>query len=760
LAVAVKFKAGPAPREYDISIGWRPAIEGSDQNWDHGSVLDLLVDATRDSLETAIRADVVAIDAAKKTLAKHKTQVIFRRLLLHLARVFKEKAPILAREQLIDVSAMHSLDLRHEYSLLMRDGFPLLEKAEQAILLSAISDGPKSANWDLSTQEQRTEFEAFARAWKRDRLSMIQTYLADDWKAIYDALVVELGEPSHPEFSSHRSGVWMGPVSPRSAEDLAKMGIDALIEYLSVWRPTRPFMAPSPEGLGRELQKVAAADPSKFLANEATLHRLHPTYVRSVIAGVAETIKGGREVDADKTLDLLAWAVRQERIPFELGGDFTDRDWNWTRRAIVDAVTAMMADRTGLVRSKIELAISYRQRIWEILSVVAEDSDPSNDPEESDTKQIEPSAIALNSVRGASMHAVIQYALWVRRWQRSQDDREARVSAGFSELPEVRSLLEHHLDQQHEKSLAIRSVYGQWFPWLVVLDPVWAAGTAERIFPLAERDALLFDAAWFAYVSFNQVYNDAAKVLTAQYQTAAERLGDNSSKSPIRIRALRSPAAALGEHLVTLYGRGEIPLTNTTLVTFFERADSETREATLAFVGRSLMPMRQEGPKDQSVAEQERRIPSDVLARFQALWDTRVASPSYSEEAPAIGWWFASDLFDDSWALSELVRAAKTGRAIDGLMFGNDRLIRLADTMPLQIAQFLHAFVFQHEKQLWMFELKDVLRPLLTKILDAGGNAATLAVAVVNRLGEANIADHSDLVLKHGTKGQIPKAGD
>src|SRR5439155_16744195 len=114
-------------------------------------------------------------------------------------------------------------------------------------------------------------------------------------------------------------------------------------------------------------------------------------------------------------------------------------------------------------------------------------------------------------------------------------------------------------------SIGMKSVYGRWFPWLVVLDPSWAASAVDRIFPLAPMDALLFDAAWYTYVSYSGALRDPARLLTRQYQAAAARIG---AKSRIRVRSLRSPAVALGEHLLVLYGRGEIALAGSALQTF------------------------------------------------------------------------------------------------------------------------------------------------------------------------------------------------
>jgi hypothetical protein len=112
-------------------------------------------------------------------------------------------------------------------------------------------------------------------------------------------------------------------------------------------------------------------------------------------------------------------------------------------------------------------------------------------------------------------------------------------------MPEVRDVLDRHLDLSRDPALATRSVYGQWYPWLVTFDKDWAASAADRIFPLAMEFALQFEASWYAYVSFNQAYNDAARLLEKQYRAAVDRLGD---PSPVRIRALRSLGVALAVH--------------------------------------------------------------------------------------------------------------------------------------------------------------------------------------------------------------------
>src|SRR5260221_10835827 len=46
-------------------------------------------------------------------------------------------------------------------------------------------------------------------------------------------------------------------------------------------------------------------------------------------------------------------------------------------------------------------------------------------------------------------------------------------------------------EENVDSSAAIRSVYGQWFPWLVLLDPNWARASVARIFPADDESKSL-----------------------------------------------------------------------------------------------------------------------------------------------------------------------------------------------------------------------------------------------------------------------------
>ena len=102
-------------------------------------------------------------------------------------------------------------------------------------------------------------------------------------------------------------------------------------------------------------------------------------------------------------------------------------------------------------------------------------------------------------------------------------------------VPELRSLLETHLEPSVDPSLAVRSMYGRWLPWIHLLDPGWTAAHLGQIFPAEGGLEALRQAAWSAYIFYCPLYNDVLPVLRHEYSHAVSELGqpdDLSRRSP------------------------------------------------------------------------------------------------------------------------------------------------------------------------------------------------------------------------------------
>src|SRR3972149_4587722 len=124
-------------------------------------------------------------------------------------------------------------------------------------------------------------------------------------------------------------------------------------------------------------------------------------------------------------------------------------------------------------------------------------------------------------------------------------------------MPEVRAVLDGHLDLKREPSLAIRVIYGQHFPQLVFLDKQWSTKRLPEIFPPDKSLRDVRDATWEAYLVYCLPYENVVELLHDEYLAAVDRLGEVPSKW----RYLGAdPRERLAEHLMILYWHGKLDL--------------------------------------------------------------------------------------------------------------------------------------------------------------------------------------------------------
>jgi len=208
--------------------------------------------------------------------------------------------------------------------------------------------------------------------------------------------------------------------------------------------------------------------------------RLPPT--ARVRAGAAEPqrIRGcdpeERNFDWSSLIELLTWVAAQPReIPGGRGDDYADLDpgWVWTRREIAGLLERGLNDRGACA-----MPLDERERVWQVITGVTDDPDPTPEHEERYCGQnMDPTTLSLNTARPRGLRAAIAYAIWV--YHHLVGDELS--SEGFVEaIPEVKELLEAHLDPERDPSTAVRAVFGQHYVNLFVLDNDWAAEMGRR----------------------------------------------------------------------------------------------------------------------------------------------------------------------------------------------------------------------------------------------------------------------------------------
>lgn len=679
----------------DYSYIWRRAIEDHAQNRLH-TLKDVLVSGVRDAAELLAQTDAANLPELVRILDHNdRPWPVFRRIALHLLRRFPDAFPELVTAHLTDRKLFDNHRVTHEYALLLREYFGFLTHEQQQVVLGWIEEGPDIQKFEEAEQRLKgkqppdDEISHYRKIWQLKRLAWFKPHLPEGWRQRYEGLVAEYGEPEHPDFVTWVSGGWVGPTSPKSGEELQAMPIADIAEYLKTWSPSGDSMAPSREGLGRILSSVVSEVPGRFAAGAEMFRRLDPTYVRALLSGFREAVKQKPLFEWPPVLDLCRWVVDQPREIPGRESEYADLDpgWVWTRKAIADLLSAGLEEGAGCI------PVEHRHSVWQILNPLTDDPEPTPEYEARyGGSNMDPATLSINTTRGEAMHAVVRYALWVRRHLEKLPDAEQRLQRGFDEMPEVRDVLDKHLDVARDPSLAVRAVYGQWFPWLVLLDNSWARNRVGRIFPSSESEKRYRDAAWETYIFFCSPYDEVFEVLRDQYAATIERLDASRAEK----RQLGDPDDRLAEHLMTFYWRGKLNLgdPNGILSEFLRRAPDPIRGHALSYIGRSLDQW-----KD--------TVSPQPLQRLKALWEGRLtaakeaATPDhYIAEMSAFGWWFVSGTFEDIWAINHLDEALKIAGKVEREETVVERLASLSQNMPREAVQCLEALV-KGDKEGW-----------------------------------------------------------
>ncbi|MGD0881704.1 MAG: hypothetical protein ABSB09_09075 [Acidimicrobiales bacterium] len=656
----------------DFSSTWRHAIMPEGPNHDLG-LKSRLTTALRESI--AARVSVVPEDLQPiLVLLEARRWSIFRRLTFDL----------LARQPLQDHASVETRltsreyfddsQLRPEYNQLLTEHFGAVGKKAREAVLSMIGQGRNVDGYALRVgavqgrEPTADEVQAYIEEWQLERLSPIADQLPEDWKARYEGLLAVYGPP--PSNTAAPGGGFFADRSPATAEELAALSIDELIDYLTSFEPSGDFFGPSKGGLATTLGELIAASPARYLAAGRRLGGLDVEYAHGFLNGVQRTVTGGGEVDWDQVLDLCEAVVAHPR-PIA-GGEDIDNGWGWAR---LDVMRLLSSGFTGPA----PLTDEHRERVFSVIATVASDPHPSpSDEERYGPPNMSPDDLALNSVRPRAVDLAVQYGVWIYR--RHPDDTFSEVTA----------LVDDHLDPVLEPSVAVRSVLGSQFSNLIALDQDWAAGAADRIFLADEKYRNLWEAAWDAYLWRGLRNKSTWMALRAKYELAVSRMAPGSED-----RRDQSRDHALANHLMNLYWAGELQLTEGLIPEFFDTADEETRRHALESIGRGLA---EDGPPlDQPLAD-----------RLLALWESRVnaVSAHSSGELSAFGWWFCSSRLSATRRISGLRDALALSGGAEPAHMVVEQLAVLSTDLPRDAVELLAGMV-AHEEDGWRLSLWD-----------------------------------------------------
>lgn len=720
----------------DYSFIWRLTIEAEKHRGFH-EIRALLVSAVRDAAAQIVGTSR-SLAPSVITSLEQRPWKIFHRIALHVLRSFPDTEPELVRSRLTDRRLFTDRRIHREYALLLRDRFGSLRADSQLEILTWIEQGPdleqfrenRKAWGEPSPTE--SESQSYAESWRLRRLRWIRDSLSTDWRQKYDALVREYGEPEDPEIVHPTEAVWIGPRTPKSEEELRGMSVSQVITYLKEWHPSEDPRAPSIEGLGRHLRNLVASKASSFVEEVSGFKEVDPTYARALLEGLHDAV-GKSSFSWDAVILFGSWIMTQPRtIEGRVVKNDADRDWGPTR-----AVLGRLLSE-GFQEGDFRIPLSLRDRAWQIIRELTNDPEPTPQYEkEFGGKNMDPVTMSINTVRGEAMHTVVRYALWLRRHIATAERGEERLAQGFNEMPEVREVLDAHLEPTQDPSLAIRAVYGEWLPWLTLIDRGWTANSLSKIFPGDARQRDHRDAAWEAYIIFCQPYNDAFDVLKREYVRSVGLIGTVAPDTWHH----GDPDQHLAEHLMAFYWRGKLDLEEGGLLkSFYGKASDSLAAHAMEFIGRSLR-------------NTEDNVETQVMERLRSLWlerlDVARRSPigAHTREMAAFGWWFASGKLDELWALDQLHAVLSLSKSIDADWLVLEQLETLAQSRSKKVSECVELMIEGDVNGWEIHGWRDGLRKILSVVIRGNDSVAReTSVRIVNRLGAKGHFEFRDLL--------------
>jgi hypothetical protein len=703
--------------EDEATTFWRSAIEDHAQNTGYG-ILDPLVDALRDFSLVVIEEQ----DGWELVLSLFdgETDPIFRRIALFL--VHQKGSTDQVAKALSDHELAYDGDFWHEYGELLRSRYGELSEEQKSAVLATLARGPEREMepWREERGDTAEDLEGSERISQFRRYTLIADHLAGEEKQRYEALCEEFGEEDHPTFLSYISS-WSGPTSPYAEAELRELEPAGLVERLREWVPSGEPNNPSPEGLGRITETVIAEKPAEYAAIAERFAGLDATYVRFYLSGLTEAVKVGRSFDWQPVIDLSAWVMEQTGERERTVHLSRDPHWGWSRKQVASLLSQ------GFGEGDAEAPCELRDAIWSLITQLAEDADPSPKQEQRDDgTAMEPAMLAINSTRGEAIHAAIRYVLWVGRAAGDMEEPLEELA------PEAKELLEKHMDPSIDPSLAIHSVYGQWFPQFVRLDKQWAEAITPQVFPIDPEQSTYFDAAWSSYIRYNRPYAGVFDVIGSAYFHATDKLDQEAEPAADR----GGPNERLGDHLIALRmldattdDAGEL------LEIFWPLASSQLRKQLINRVGWGL--------KDNT------NLKESFRSRVTALWEWIFENERDPGALAGFGAWLGAPALDGAWLLTQALAVLDLGIHLEPNFTVYGALARFAPDHSNLVVEVLRGMVTT-DTEGWSLlgETEETHKALEHILANADLETQKKAKDLVHLLGARGMTEFRDLVVE------------
>ena len=629
-------------REQDFSNIRFQRLYGSDKSYDNPD--KALVYGLTFACEQVFEKAHDAIADLDNLLRKQKWK-IFKRLRQHLyAQYPNEKTKPWIRELLLERKYYHEWQHTYEFQQMIRSacehfGETLLTKEERAQIFDAIRSGPRKEDFRERLGEEFTEERFLKRQhyFHCRQFAPFASVLFGKYKTYFQELTDEgdasISDDDYLPFKTKSGSV--SKRNPRSLDDLANLTDVELLAYINEWENEDEFYGDDEfveiniEALANTFQTLfkesIIPDPSRFrfwMENREKIER--PIYVRMMINAMQASVQEKSFKQLNEWLTFCDWVVSHPDK--EGNADYRRNDesrenpnWFYSRRAVGDFISACLEERA-------EVPVSARGHLAKLLGILCAQFDSRLDRNfTSIDSPIDALTEGINSTRGRALEDLVKFGFWLRR-----HDSENSIS-------EVTTILKKRFASEIERALTLPeyAILGRNYPWIIILNKMWAIEHKTDFFPQGELPAWV--SAFESLVRYSELSTTTFKILQEDFDFALRHL--SNFKNCNRFGA--DPINILGEHLFTYYLWELYPLRGdkSLLEKYYQQTKSEQKHWGNLFkdIGHRLSKIRND--LDQNLKEK-------VINFFE--WRLEQEEPM---ELKHFTFWLQAECLDAEWRL-------------------------------------------------------------------------------------------------------------
>ena len=550
-------------KEQDFSDIWFPRLQhGPDKSYDNPD--KTLVYGLTFACEKVFEKSQEGITDLDKLLRKQEWKV-FERLRQHLyAQYPNEETKEWIRELILECEDYDQSQHSYEFQQMIRascDHFQeeLLTREELTRIFDTILSGPSKEDYQGTMGERFTEERFLKRQhyFHRRQFVPFASVLFGEYKAYFQKLEKEADDPisdeDYPPFLP-KSG-WVSNRSPYSPQELANLTDERLLERINEWESDDEryredeFVEINIEAFANVFQTVfmesIIPDTNRlrfWMQNRENIER--PIYVRMIIYAMQAHVKKKNFDQLNEWLTFCEWVFshsdKMHEGDYRRGDESREKpDWSSTRQAASDFI------RTCLEKN-VEVPITARGQLAALLEMLCTQFDWHLDGEnQGNLYQYGPLTKGINSTRGRALEDLIEFGLWLRRYNSS------------CEVPELTTILEKRFVQENgvpPLTLPEYALLGANYPLIVYLNEAWAIKHKSDFFP--QNTLPKWMAAFESLVGYSGPSSATFQILQEDFNFAVQHLYDFKNRKPLG----KEPIDIFGDHLFTYYMSDLYPL--------------------------------------------------------------------------------------------------------------------------------------------------------------------------------------------------------